>query len=56
MFDFEYVDAIRSNTTKLATTEMTLKDGVTLDYETYSAHLITWTVTVSLGFVVRDMP
>lgn len=49
MFDFKYVDAVTSNLTKLATTEMTLQDGVTLDYETYSAHLITWTVTVGNG-------
>lgn len=46
MFDFAYVDNITLNTTQLATTEMLLKDGVQLDYETYSAHLLIWTVTV----------
>lgn len=46
MFDFAYVDSVTSNSTKLATTELTLKDNVTLDYETYSAHVLTWTVTV----------
>lgn len=48
MFNFEYVDEVASNSTKLATTQLLLMDGVTLDYEEYSAHAFTWTVTVSV--------
>lgn len=47
MFEFKYVDEVTSNSTKLATTQLLLMDGVTLDYEEYSAHAFTWTVTVS---------
>lgn len=47
MFDFKYVNGIGSNSTKQADVQLFLKDGVALDYETYSAHAFTWMITVS---------
>lgn len=52
MFNFEYIDSNSiGNTTKEAETQLMLINDFMLDYEEYSAHVMTWYVTVS--YVIR---